>query len=486
MIASRLVTRSIDLATLLVLGRLLSPADFGLVAIAMSVLVIVETVSEMPVAQVLIRVPILSKSLCDTTFTIGTLRAVALGMFLCAVAWPLARFYNDYRLTALLCTLWIAPAVRSLGSPLFVEYFRRFDFRPLLAIEIVGKVLAFLISVSLAGWTASYWSIAAGTIVAPIGMSAMTYLVAPYRPRFSLAAWREFSGFFGWSTASQLVNAINGQLDQLILARFVTPNELGRFSMANNLANLPQQIVVVQSVTPLVVAFSHIAGERQRLANAYTTSTVTMAAIGLPIMVALSMLAEPVVDVVLGRHWLGASAMLRWLSVAAIPSLFVSALPPLTLALGRTRIFLQLSTVELFARLPLTLPAVIYFGVSGVIAARLGLALVMAVCSMMAVRALIRLPLRSQLASPWRPIISVIGMALTIRLFEGWLATLRDLVPLALGLAGVIAIAVAVYSVLLFSFWQIAGRPVGFEAKAAEFLIKYARRLMPTRKRYSS
>src|ERR1700721_1806223 len=62
LIVSRLIARCIDLATLLVLGRLLSPADFGLVAIAMSIIMIVEAILELPVGQALVRLPVLTKA----------------------------------------------------------------------------------------------------------------------------------------------------------------------------------------------------------------------------------------------------------------------------------------------------------------------------------------------------------------------------------------------------------------------------------------
>jgi O-antigen/teichoic acid export membrane protein len=477
MIASRLITRGIDLATLVILGHLLSPADFGLVAIAMSVMFIVESVSELPILQALIRLPVLSKAHYDTGFTIAILRAMVLAITLCALAWPLAQLYGDDRLIGLLCTLWIAPAGRSFGSPVFVEFFRRFEFRPVLAIEITGKTLAFLASVSLAWWTASYWSISAGTIIAPVSMAIISYFVAPYRPKLSLLEWREFASFFGWSTASQLVNAVNVQLDQLILARFVGAVELGRFSMANNLANLPTQVVVAQVVNPLVAAFSHIRGDRRRLATAYQNSAITMVAIGFPAMVGLSMIAEPAIRLVLGPQWLESASILRWLAIAVLPYFFVSALGPLTMALGRNKIFLQLTTIELCLRLPLTLPAALYFGITGVVVVRLALAFVMAICSMIAVRGLIGLSVVAQLVSPWRPAAGGLAMAMALKLLQGWLDGLQGVVQLALGLTVVVGIAAAVYSGTVFLLWHIAGRPDGVEAKASALLSSLTRKI---------
>jgi PST family polysaccharide transporter len=474
LIASRLVTRGIDLATLAVLGRLLSPADFGLVAIAMSVVIVVEAVSELPIGPMLIRVPVLNRGHYDTAFTVAILRALVLAVVLCALAWPMAQLYGDHRLIGLLCSLWLGPAARMLGSPLFVKFAKEFHFRPGIAIEIASKSLAFLSSVGLAWWTRSYWSISAVTIVAPISQALMSYFVAPYRPRLSFVEWRAFAGFLGWSTASQLVNSINFQLDQLVLARFINAKEFGRFAMATNLANLPAQVVNVQVVTPLVAAFSHIREDRRRLAAAYRTSAATMVAIGVPAMLGLGMIAEPVVRLFLGQQWLEAVPILRWLSIATIPYFFVSALAPLSMALGRTEIFLRLSSIELLLRLPLTLPAIVYFGITGAIAVRLALAVIMAVCSMVAVRGLTGLSVGSQFVSPWRPMVSGVAMALFLGITERWLAGLQGLVALALGLTAVVGLAAMVYAGSLLLLWHISGRPEGPEAKALAILTQYS------------
>jgi O-antigen/teichoic acid export membrane protein len=470
MIAARFITRCIDLAILVVLGRLLSPADFGLVAIAMSVVVIVEGVSELPVLQALVRLPVLNKAHYDTGFTLAILRSALLALTLCVLAWPLARLYGDHRLIGLLCALWIAPAGRSLGSPAFAEFFRKLDFRPALAIDIAGKSLAFLTSVSLAWWTRSYWSIAAGTIAAPVSIAIISHVVAPYRPRLSLVEWREFASFLGWSTASQVVSAVNFQMDQLTLGRFISPLELGQFSMASNLANLPTQVVVAQVVGPLMVAFSLIREDIRRLAAAYQNSAVTIVAIGIPAMVGLSMIAKPGIRLVLGEQWLPAVDSLRWLSIAAIPYLFVSTLGPLSMALNRTKIFLRLSSIEFCIKLPLILIAAIYFGVPGVILVRLVMALVIAGFSMFAVRELTGLSMRAQLSSPWRPILSGFLMALAIWPLLGWLADMHSAPSLTLALTVVVNFGAAVYFGLLFLLWRLADRPDGFEAKAIGLL----------------
>ncbi len=74
LMASRLMARGIDFITLVVLARTLSPADFGLISVAMTLIFIVEAVSELPISQSLVRLDTIGRSHLDTAFTIGLIR----------------------------------------------------------------------------------------------------------------------------------------------------------------------------------------------------------------------------------------------------------------------------------------------------------------------------------------------------------------------------------------------------------------------------
>jgi O-antigen/teichoic acid export membrane protein len=436
----------------------------------MSVIMIVEAVLELPMGQALVRLPVVSPAHYDTAFTLGLLRGLGVALILLVLSWPFAKIYGDDRLLALICVLGIAPAARSLGSTRMIDFARKLDFRRNLICEFVGKSAAFTVSVGLAWETGSYWAIVAGTIAAPIAGDVASYLLAPHWPRLTLRKWRAFAGFLGWSTAAQAVNALNWQMDQLLLGRFISRPELGRFSMAANLAVLPTQVIVLQVWNPLMVAFSLIRGDSRRLAAAYRHSATTVVAAGLPMLVGMSIIAEPMIRLILGEQWVESAPILRWLALAVIPSLFVAAFAPLAMALNRTHLLLRLSLIEFFFKLPLVLVGAVYFGVAGVLVTRLATAVVTAACSMWMVRDMIGLTVRTQMFGPWRSIISAMIMTLAIVPFETWLSATTDTGSLALRLAAVVCLAAVAYVSSIVLLWRLAGSPAGFELKIATFL----------------
>jgi PST family polysaccharide transporter len=477
LVASRLTTRAIDFLALVVLGRLLSPAEFGLVSIAMSVMMVVEAVMELPVFFALVAVKDRTRAHYDTAFTLLLIKGALLALTLLAIAWPLALIYHDDRLKLLIVVLGLAPASRGLGSPRMIDYSMNLNYRPNFVIEVAAKTVALVCSVATAWYTHSYWALAIGTLAFPITGALLSYLYAPYIPRLTISKWRDFSTYLGWTTLTQIVSALNWQFDQLVLARFVDRFELGRFSMSANLATIPWQVFIVQIISPLLIAFSLVRHDADRLRAAYKKSTLTIIAIGLPIMVGMSLAADLIIELVLGDQWLDAAHMLRWLSLATIPSMFVAPLSPLTTTLNKAHVLFWLALIEALIKLPTTIIAVRLYGIEGVLFVRAMLSAAMALSSMLAVRGLIQLPVVEQLFAPWRPMLSVALMVAAAAPLKVLLGKPDHFAQIALVLGLIGTLSALVYGLSIFVLWRLAGSPEGFEAGVFKSIGSYWQRV---------
>ncbi|UYO47706.1 lipopolysaccharide biosynthesis protein [Rhodopseudomonas palustris] len=476
LVASRLITRCIDLITLSLLGRLLTPADFGIVAIAMSVIFIVEAVMEIPIGVALVRVRNPTERHYDTAFTVGLLRSCALMAVVIALSWPIAELYRDERLIWLISALGTAPAVRSLGSPRITEFTRRMDYRPIVALEAMGKLTSLVVSVVVAWCTGSYWAIAVGTIATPLTIAVASHIAFRYRPRLSLAEWSAFSAFVRWSTINQLVGAMNWQIDQLMLGRMVSRQDLGRFSMASNLASLPTQVIIVQLLNPLTVAFSLIHDNPARLKDAYRASAAMIVCVGLPVLIGLGLVADPLIRLVLGEKWTVISPIVSFMALSIIPSLFVSPLSPLLMALNRTQALFPIALSELLFKMPILLVAIWLFGMEGAVGMRMLTALFVAAVSMRAAQRTIGWAAWKQVAEHWRSIVAGALMAAAIYPLTCDLEHEPQIVLMAAKLVGAVLLAAAVYAIAILALWFVAGRPAGAEAKILNLVRSVIRR----------
>lgn len=464
MVAARLISRIIDLASMLVLAHILTPRDFGLVAIAMTVIYIVEAALELPVSQALVRLTTIEDAHFDTAFTLSLLRGLALTTIVCSIAWPFAHFYSDKRLMPLICALSLAPAARGLVSPRLAEFSKKLNFSPDFTMEFLGKAAAFIIAVTLALTAKSYWAIAAGTVIAPVAGTLTSYVLAPYRPRLSLKELPTFSGFLGWITAAQVVSAINWQADRLLLGKLTSKSELGLFTTANDTANIPVLALFNPILRPLLSAFSLLRGEPERLANSYQTSAIAMVTLGLPILVGEALIAHPAVRLLFGERWMASAPLLRWLAISLIPTLFAIPLGPLVMAFGRTQIFLKRNAFELAVKLPLVILGAIRFGFTGVVIARCISETATVWFCMIVVRRLVGLSIREQLIGPWRSILSAIAMAVVVSFALPAFATSAATGPLAVGTLFTVILGAITYCGALTGLWLLSGSPAGLEA----------------------
>jgi O-antigen/teichoic acid export membrane protein len=476
LVGARLVSRVIDLGTMLVLTHILRPKDFGLVAIAMAVIYVVEAALELPVSQALVQLQAIELAHYDTAFTLSLLRGLTLALIVCLIAWPLARFYGDSRLIPLVCVLSCAPAARGLVSPRLADFSRNLQFSPDFAMEIVGKVAAFSIAITLALSTRSYWAIAAGTVVAPVAGTVTSYVFAPYRPRLNLSTWSAFSGFLGWFTTGQVVNAFNWQADRLMFGKISSRAQLGLFTVANDTATIPVMALLNPIHRPLLSAFSLLKEEPGRLAQSYQRSATAMVTLGLPILVGESLLAHPVVRLMFGSEWLGSAPLLRWLAISLVPALFALPLAALVMSIGRTQIFFKRSLFELCIKLPLLVLGAIKFGFMGVVIARCISESVTVFFCMTIVRRLIGLPLHRQLLGPWRSIVSTAAMAFVVSLASPIVSDREGVIPLAGSLILVAALGAVTYCVALGLLWSASGSPEGLEAIISSGLVDMMRR----------
>ena len=473
LVVSRLLTRVIDIATFFIVARLLSPSDFGVIAVAMTLILVVEAVLQLPVGQVLIRLPSLDSDDLDTAFTLALTRALLLGVAVAALAWPFAVIYNNPALFGLILALSISPASRGLVSPEMIHFSRRLDFRPYLYIEVFGKLCAFVVTVCLALGTASYWAIVVGTIISPTAMMIASYVLAPYKPKLSLKRWRTFAEFLGWTSAAQVVTAINWQCDRLLLGRFTTQSELGVFSIASELSTMPLQVVVMPMTPSVMAAFATLDGDRHRLGLAYQKAASGIMIVGMPAMIGLALFAEPAIRLALGERWIAAAPLLQWLALSVIPELFVAPLGPLAMVLNKTKIFFRLSVAEMFIKVSLVAFGAVLLGTAGVVAARLISSCAMALLSMAYVHKLIGITIWRQIIGQYRIVVSACVMVVVAFLLRPWVMYSEDgflLVRLLI----VIAVSALAYASAILSLWQIAGRPAGVEALASNLVVNWS------------
>lgn len=468
----RLLSRGVDFIALLVLARFLGPADFGLVAMAMTVVFIVEAILDLPLSAALIRVPEITDRMYDTAFTLSLLRSILLAAIMIGLSWPLSVLYGDARLVPLICALSIAPALRGMINPRMILFEKALDFRRNGILELCGKITAAVAAIVIAVTTGSYWAMAAGTILSPTVMMVISYFMAPAVPRLTLADWPVLSNMIGWNFVSQIVSAINWQVDRIMLPRYIDVAAFGHFATANDVASLPHQAIVAPTTTPLLSALVD-AHARGNLVGAYLKASAGIVTIMAPVLCFLAMMNGPVIQILLGSKWEDAGPIMGGIALVGLIVLPTTPMPALAMALDRTRSIAFRTLIEFLVRVPLTAAGIIAFGVMGAIAAKAGASIAALFVALIAVRSLAGISIRQQLAVNLRPVLALLPASLLLHEANTFLA-FEDYLYLDVIVTGMAF--VAVYTAGLFSAWLASGRPPGLESHALDVLAARVRR----------
>ncbi len=476
---ARAIVNGLAALSTFILAWNLAPSDFGVVALGMTILVIVSTVTELSLAEALIRHEAPTETHFSAAWTLNALRGLVLALFFAAFARPAALLFNEPRLTGVMLALGLSVFLSGLTNPRRIMYQRDLIFWQEFVLAVSQKLTGFIAAVAIAILYHSYWALVIGTLVTQATNVAVSYLVLPFRPKVCFRHMREFFSFSAWLTAGQIVNTLNWRFDYLLVGKMLGNTALGYYSVGSNLAMMPTREATMPLTQTIYPGFASIKDDPARLAAAYQRAQALLTAVALPAGIGVAVVADPLVRLALGEKWAPVIFIIQALaSVFALQTLG-SLVQPLGMARGETRLLFVRDTQMLLVRVPIMIAGLLVAGLPGVVVGRVFTGLASAAVNMVLVRRLIDLPVRRQVQANLRALVSVAVMAAGVALANDQLAHTADRPMLALQLATLVALGGFLYCAATFLLWELTGRPQGPETEVQRILGKVLAKLRP-------
>ena len=471
----RIALTAFGFISTIILARLLTPEDFGLVAIASAAAAIVATLTDLPLSQALIHHDDPEDDHLHTVWTFGLMKGLAMFALIALAAYPLALLYGDQRLFSLLVVLAASAGLGSIQNPAIALFERDMDFSQNVALDLLDKFAGLVVSVFVAYVYQSYWALVLGVLASAVVRVAISYVVRPYFPRFRLTKAKELMSFSIWLTLGSWVQSLNWRADPLIIGAFVPTSQLGHYTMAGRVSTM----AVGQSVSPiarvLFPALSRMKHDAAKLRSAYLRVLAITCALSFPVAAGLAALAEPIVILMLSEKWLPAVPLIQVLALVAGTRTFHHS-SPLALATGKTKAMFYRDTWGLCVRAPLLLAGIFIGGATsigvlmGAILGRLIATIIMAIWNMTLVRQIAALSLRRQFASTARPLLASTIMAVALLFVVSTMPPVTEAFAGYVTLAGLVLLGSIIYGVALMLLWFAQGRPTGPETEGLALL----------------
>jgi lipopolysaccharide exporter len=465
MIAMRWTTRLLGLMSTLILVRLLTPDDFGVVAMAMVIVGFLEVFTHTSVDLALIRDREATREHYDTAWTLEILQAVGLAAVLVLVAPWSARYFDDPRVTLVIYALALRAVVGSFENIGVVAFRRDLEFQKEFWFGVSKKVSMVALTILAAFALKSYWALVAGLIGGRFADVLISFRRHPYRPRFSLSKAAELWGFSRWLMMGRVGDMLTRKLDEFVIGGELGTTAMGNYFVAADVATAPTEEIVGPMSRGIYPVYSKLLGTRPQLIDSFLLVLSSTCYLCVPLGMGLSAVAPNLVPLVLGEKWLAAIPLIEFLGISGIAIGLAMTVEPLLVASGRVRIFAWFQWLQLL----LLAPAIVYAGKEvGVVAVAAAKAVILGLSIPIwfyVVSRVEAIPARRLLAAIMPAVLAGIAMYAAVRALSYASMPFEILMLISQLLLGA-----GVYLIVVWAIWKARGNPDGAERQALDRL----------------
>lgn len=355
------------MARLIVLARLLTPHDFGLMAVALTAMALMRQFSETGFKQALIQRPGEVRSYLGTAWTVIFLRNMVLAGVMVATAPLVASFFDAPEAKALLQVLaisWVISGLRNVGMVLL---HKELAFGRFAAFHLTLAIVELAVSVSLALVFRSVWALVYGYLASSMVGLVLSYVVAPRPERIALdlRKARELFIFGRWILGSNVIGFLLMQLDKIVIGKVAGVTALGLYQLAFNISSMAGrelQRVIAQTTLP---AYSKLQDRTQDLKNAYLKVVQISSLAVMPATVGMVLLADGLVHNVLGEQWLAIIGTMQILAIWSATHGLARTATSLFAGMGKPDISTKTMAIRLLILAALIYPFVSWWGMPG-------------------------------------------------------------------------------------------------------------------------
>lgn len=457
-VGMRWSVRALGFCNTLIMARLVLPADYGVVAMAMLVVGLVQTLLDTGTATALLRKSELTRDEIDSAWTLRLIEFWAVALLLALAAYPASLYFQEARVIPVLLILAACIAIQGFASIGFVLAVKELNFAVEFRLAVVCKLIGVVFTVIGGLVFGDYRALILGIASSYLSSTAMSYLGHPYRARWNLTLVGDIWHLTKWLMFASIASFTLRKGDELIAARVGGAQQFGLYNVGADLGQMPAGEVgpaVLRSFLPVLSTIQH---DIARTNRAVVKTIAAVNTLTLPIGILVAVLAVPLTTIILGAKWQDAAPIVAAFALISSLQILVSPLGTLLVLRGHTRLQSTIVWLEFAAFLLAAAFLVPRFGVLGLAYARLVSSTTNAGLNTFHAHRLCAVPLMSVGFAIARPAIGALLLAVVAyELLGVFAAPLADV--LTSGAAGL-----AVYVIWCAGSWQWFGRPEGFES----------------------
>jgi O-antigen/teichoic acid export membrane protein len=338
---------ALRLGSLMILGRLLEPKDFGLVGMVTAVIGILNLFKDFGLSTVTVQRANVTEEQTSTLFWINMLVGTVLGLIAIACAPLVASFYHEPRLVWVTMVLATGFVFNAAGVQHWALLQRGMRFTTSAAIDIISLVISTGIAIGMARAGFGYWALVVMAALAPLISTVCVWFTVrwkPGRPHRNIGL-RSMMRFGGTLTLNGFIVYIAYNLEKVLLGKFWGADAIGLYGRAYQLINIPTDNLNSSIGGVVFSALSRLQDQPERLKSYFLKSYAMVLGLTLPITLACGIFGNDLILVVLGPKWTEAAPVFRLLAPTVAIFALINPFSWLLFALGMVQRSLKIALV---------------------------------------------------------------------------------------------------------------------------------------------
>lgn len=334
----------------LVLARLLSPDEYGLIGICLIFNTVLNGIVDSGLSNALIRKKNVTDEDYNTMFITNMVISILLYMLLYFSSSYISHFFQRNELSSLIKATGLLLFLNALSLTHVTILTKRIDFKTKTRASILSAIMSGVIGISMAYMGLGVWALVGQMLSKQLVYTLTIWMLIKWVPslKFSLDAFHYMWGF-GWKLlVSGLLNSIWNQLYQVVVGKFYSPATLGQYTRARQFSSIFSDNLtsIVQRVSYPVL--SNIQDEKERMIEAYRKVIKMTMFVTVLVLFSLGAVSEPLIHCLIGEKWHQAALFLPLICISmSLYPLHAINLNMLQVQ-GRSDIFLYLEIIKKF------------------------------------------------------------------------------------------------------------------------------------------
>jgi O-antigen/teichoic acid export membrane protein len=345
---SQILGQGLRFISFAVLARILSPSDFGLLAMVGIVTSIAGNLIDIGFIEVIVQRKEITQRHLTTVFWSIVGAGLLLSLLVIAISPLVSRFFNNSQVGPLLAVSSSIFIIQSTGAVHSALLRRKLLFFRASMADIGDAVGYMAGALTAAHFGLGVWSLVIGNITGCIPGVTIRWILSGWRPSFFFYAssLKDLWKFSLNNIGMRMVGIINGQIDSFIIGKFLLPSVLGFYTLASRIASFPSGGIGAIGNRVALPALAMVQDEPKRLQRGVLKGESFLSIIGVPLFAGIAVVAPELVRVYAGPQWMPSVLPLRILCLAGCVSILNIGIPALFLAKGRPDIDLKLNLIQ--------------------------------------------------------------------------------------------------------------------------------------------